>query len=109
MSDEAHCTSEDRWCDSCPWRCRFCPGIDYPDRCGEISGDPTAAAGPRPATPPPALAGDLVAGLAHRIGADRAADWVARQVLGIPDCNCAARQAALNALDAKVRRFLGWG
>jgi hypothetical protein len=52
------------------------------------------------------LAGDLVAALTKRMGID----WVVKTVadeLGV-DCHCASRQAALNALDAKFRRFLGW-
>lgn len=67
---------------------------------------------PRPVAPPPTpaipLAGDLVAALTAKIGADRAAKWVATK-LGKDDCGCGARRAKLNALDAKVRAFLGLG
>jgi hypothetical protein len=52
------------------------------------------------------LAGDLVAALTKRIGADRAAKYVADK-LGA-DCHCEERRQKLNALDARVRRFLGW-
>lgn len=68
---------------------------------------PVIAAVSRPAPPsPPAipLAGDLVAALTHRLGADRAAKWVARK-LGT-DCGCSRRQAALNRADAAARRYL---
>lgn len=51
------------------------------------------------------LAGDLVADLAHRIGADRAARWVAGKIG--TDCGCKGRQDALNRVDASIRRFLG--
>jgi hypothetical protein len=63
------------------------------------------------ATLPPSyglpLAGDLAAAFTARVGVDRAAKWVAAK-LGIEDCGCPERQAALNRLDAKLRRFLGW-
>jgi hypothetical protein len=52
------------------------------------------------------LAGDLVAALTKRMGID----WVVKTVadeLGV-DCGCPERRQALNALDAKLRRFLGW-
>jgi hypothetical protein len=52
------------------------------------------------------LAGDLVAALTKRMSIDRLAKYVAEQ-LGA-ECGCSKRQAALNALDAKFRRFLGW-
>lgn len=52
------------------------------------------------------LAGDLVEALARRVGADRAARWIAAK-LG-SDCGCAARRAMLNRIDAAARRFLGW-
>lgn len=52
------------------------------------------------------LAGDLVAAMTKRIGVDRLTRWVAEE-LGV-DCHCSARQEALNRLDAKFRRFLGW-
>jgi hypothetical protein len=66
---------------------------------------PDAATVPAPA-PAPALAGDLVAAFTARVGADRAAKWVATK-LGV-DCQCEARRLALNALDAKLRKYLGW-
>lgn len=53
------------------------------------------------------LAGDLVAALTARVGADRAAEWVASK-LG-KDCGCAARREKLNRLDQSVRKFLGIG
>lgn len=87
---------------------------EFPDLSAAV---PAAVIAPQPeqvqavpsGVPAIPLAGDLVAALAARIGADRAARWVARWLTGVPDCNCPARQAALNALDAKVRRFLRWG
>lgn len=59
--------------------------------------------GPTPGTIP--LAGDLVAALTARIGADRAAEWVASK-LGKP-CGCAARREKLNRLDRKLRKHFG--
>lgn len=53
------------------------------------------------------LAGDVVAALTARVGADRAAEWVASK-LG-KDCGCAARREKLNRLDQSVRKFLGIG
>jgi hypothetical protein len=53
------------------------------------------------------LAGDVAAAFTARVGADRAAKWVAAK-LGAEDCGCDARRLAINALDAKLRRFLGW-
>jgi hypothetical protein len=53
------------------------------------------------------LAGDLAAAFTARVGADRAVKWVAAK-LGTEDCGCDRRRQALNALDAKLRRFLGW-
>jgi hypothetical protein len=64
---------------------------------------PTA---PKPAPVIP-LAGDLVEAMAKRIGADRLARLVHREVGGcLP---CAARRDVLNRLDRRFRRFLGWG
>lgn len=64
----------------------------------------TSRSSPAPSIP---LAGDLVAALTARIGADRAAKWIAAK-LGT-DCRCAARQARLNSLDRTVRRWLRIG
>jgi hypothetical protein len=76
---------------------------------------PVAVAGGEPETATlvsetlgtPPLAGDLVEGLAKRIGADRAAKWIAAK-LGAEDCGCEWRRQALNRVDAAVRKFLGW-
>lgn len=72
-----------------------------------MAADLTGAA-PAPIPIPPApgipLAGDLIASATHRFGADRLARWVAAQ-LGT-DCGCPERQARLNALDARLRRYL---
>jgi hypothetical protein len=67
-----------------------------------VGGGPVAQA----SQPSVMLAGDLVEGLARRIGADRAAKWIAAK-LGT-DCQCEARRQALNRLDAAARKFLGW-
>lgn len=64
--------------------------------------DPVAV---NPPSPSP-LAGDLVAALASRIGADRAAAWVARQLGANGGCGCKSRQETLNRLDRAVRAFL---
>lgn len=48
--------------------------------------------------------GDMIEILARRIGADRATAWISSK-LGV-DCGCAARRAALNRLDEKLRQFL---
>jgi hypothetical protein len=79
-----------------------------PDPAGGIQDTPAraaeaqAAAAAAPAGIP--LAGDLVEALARRVGADRLAAYVARK-LGQP-CNCPARQARLNALDRRFRRWV---
>lgn len=49
------------------------------------------------------LAGDLVAAVAKKFGADRAARAIARLV-GKADCGCARRQQRINRLDARLRR-----
>jgi hypothetical protein len=52
------------------------------------------------------LAGDLVAALTKRMGID----WVVKTVadeLGV-DCHCESRRIAINRLDAKFRKYLGW-
>jgi hypothetical protein len=67
------------------------------------AGEGPVAQAPQPTVP---LAGDLFAGLTKRIGVDRAVKYVADK-LGV-ECGCPERQARLNALDARVRRFLGW-
>lgn len=112
-------------CDHCPLRdddrpCkveitrhyRYCEMVDpnHPayepamaDRLLAFSGEGVPARKP-PALP---LAGDLVAALTARIGADRAAEWISDK-LG-KDCGCATRRAALNRLDAKLRSWLGIG
>jgi hypothetical protein len=54
------------------------------------------------------LAGDLVERAAKKMGADRFARWFA-QKRGYADCNCAERRDRLNALDAKLRRYLKLG
>jgi hypothetical protein len=51
------------------------------------------------------LAGDLVAAFTARVGADRAAKWVAAK-LGFEDCHCAERQQKLNELDKSIRKYL---
>jgi hypothetical protein len=68
-----------------------------------------AGEGPVAQAPQPSvtLAGDLVEGLAKRIGADRAAKWIAAK-LGAEDCGCEWRRQALNRVDAAARKFLGW-
>jgi hypothetical protein len=79
---------------------------------GPLPPGPTGMPAPAGPVPPPApaapsptpLAGDLVAALAHRIGADRASRWLAAQ-LGV-DCGCDGRQQLLNDLDARIRTFL---
>jgi hypothetical protein len=92
-------------CEGCPEAPGYCPGMYTPWICDVLRAD--AGHTPSP-TPSPALvataAGDLVAALARRIGADRAAAFVAAK-LGV-DCGCKGRQDALNRLDAKVRRYL---
>lgn len=80
-----------------PYRPPPQPGADLP---------PVVARGPAPAAGPMPV-GDLVAALTKRLGADRATRWIADK-LGV-ECGCLERQQKLNALDAKVRRFLGWG
>lgn len=72
---------------------------------------PTAAA---PCAGPPAdplagipLAGDVVAALAARIGADRLAAWWAKKT-GRP-CGCAERRAKMNAATRVLIRSAGWG
>jgi hypothetical protein len=65
---------------------------------------PDAATVPAPA-PAPALAGDLVAAFTARVGADRAAKWIAAK-LGFQDCYCAERQQKLNELDKSIRKYL---
>jgi hypothetical protein len=70
-----------------------------------LAGEPEPDISPNLAPEIP-LAGDLVAALAQRLGADRLAKWVEKWA-GRP-CGCAERQAALNRLDATARRFLGW-
>ena len=93
-------------------RCRICAMID---RSGphyredyrrlfhpEEFPDAPAVSQPTPAIP---LAGDLVAALTAKLGADRAAKWVAEKLGG--DCHCAARREKMNRLDRKLRRWLG--
>lgn len=72
----------------------------------ELAKDPGP---PRPASAPQTtlLAGDIVEVLAKRIGADRLARFIERK-LGVP-CGCPERQAALNRLDASLRRYLTRG
>lgn len=105
-SAPAPASSPSRWCEACPWQGKWCPGINQRTRCGGIAGG-TGDPGPIVVTTPhaPPLAGDLVQALAAKIGADRAAKWVAEK-LGV-DCGCSARQEAINRLDAKLRKFLG--
>ncbi len=64
----------------------------------------TATAVPMPQSP--MLAGDLVEALAKRVGAARAAKYI-EKMTGKP-CGCGGRKLALNQLDTKVRKFLGW-
>lgn len=54
--------------------------------------------------PPPALAGDLMAALANRIGADRVAAWWTR-IVGKP-CHCAERRIWLNRVHLRLRAWL---
>lgn len=120
-------------CEHCPVTApgAACVGEGSPIFCAwAASGDPVrrdhvalrSAAGPSPevrgpspapdgetvilASPGPALAGDLVASLAHAVGADRAAKWVAEKLTGVPSCGCASRQAKLNEIDARARRLI---
>jgi hypothetical protein len=51
---------------------------------------------------PPLLAGDVVAAIAARLGADRAAKLLER--ISGKDCGCAKRQAWLNRWHEKLRR-----
>ncbi|HEX4123797.1 MAG TPA: hypothetical protein VHY37_03660 [Tepidisphaeraceae bacterium] len=51
------------------------------------------------------LAGDIIAALAARFGADRVAKWLARCV-GAKSCGCARRQAKLNRMHAAARKWL---
>ena len=55
-----------------------------------------------PAVP---LAGDIVAAMTKKLGADRAAKTLARLV-GKADCGCAKRQQRLNDLDRRLRKVL---
>jgi hypothetical protein len=66
---------------------------------GEVPAVPSLAGIP--------LAGDLMKAAAEKLGADRLASYISGK-LGV-DCGCPARQAALNRLDAKLRKWLGWG
>lgn len=66
-----------------------------PDREGE-------EVGASPDIPP---AGDVVAAIAKRIGADRLAAWWQRQT-GRP-CGCKGRQAALNRASERLKKWLG--
>jgi hypothetical protein len=52
------------------------------------------------------LAGDIIAALAARFGADRVSKWLAR-VVGAKSCGCSARQAKLNRMHAAARKWLG--
>jgi hypothetical protein len=65
----------------------------------------TAASSP---SPPPAvpLAGDLVAALTQRLGADRAARFIAAK-LGV-DCGCAARQQRRTPSTSSSGAGCGW-
>lgn len=87
--------------------------VDYVlRRAGELDGSspPTPREPPRAvAAPPSMLAGDIIAAFTARVGADRAAKWIAKQLTGIPNCGCEARRIALNNLDAKIRNWLGLG
>jgi hypothetical protein len=70
---------------------------------GDLANRPASTASALAQLP---LAGNLVAALTKRMGID----WVVKTVadeLGV-DCHCVERQQKLNALDAKLRRFLGW-
>lgn len=61
-----------------------------------------------PSCPPSLpLAGDLIKAASRRLGADRLARWVAAR-LGV-DCGCEERRLRINALDAKLRKYLGLG
>jgi hypothetical protein len=97
----------DRWCEACPHRGGWCGGINQRARCPGISGTRGAVTPARPPTPTgsPTLAGDLVEAAAKRLGADRLAKWIEEKT-GLP-CNCDSRQAALNRLDATLRKWLG--
>jgi hypothetical protein len=64
---------------------------------------PCQDAGPAPVWP---LAGDLLEAAIKRFGGDRLAKYVEAKT-GKP-CECEARRLALNALDAKLRKYLGW-
>lgn len=51
------------------------------------------------------LAGDIVEALARRLGADKAAEKLARLIC-LADCRCPKRRDRLNALDRRLRRIL---
>lgn len=107
-------------------RCRVCELVDrdgphyreeyrrlfYPGEFPDVAdvqvpaSHPASQATSHPTSTSIPLAGDLVEGLAKRLGADRAARWVAGK-LGV-DCGCAERRDALNRIDRLARRFLGW-
>jgi hypothetical protein len=68
-------------------------------------GHPSPQQSPTPLETLP-LAGDIVAAAAEKIGAARLAKWIEEKT-GVP-CGCPERQAALNRLDEKLRKFLNW-
>ncbi len=87
-------------CAHCLRLCPYCPRLIA----ALPSLHPTALTGPPNILPPdPPLAGDLVAALVKRFGADRAAKYVERK-LGKP-CGCEARRAKLNTLHTRLRRY----
>lgn len=103
-------------------RCRLCELTDrdgpyyredyrrlfHPDEFPEAPRIPAPQPRTQPrttATPHVPLAGDVFAALAARIGADRAAKWVAAK-LGAP-CGCEERRRKMNELDMKLRKWFG--
>jgi hypothetical protein len=70
------------------------------DRASDREGEAVGA--PPPDIP---LAGDVVATIARRIGADRLAAWWEGQT-GRP-CGCEGRKAALNRATERLLRWLG--
>lgn len=98
-------------CSAAPRECELIASgrDDYADLVRDRAGMPrsdTAPASPAPVSRPDSipLAGDIVASMSRRIGADRFAAWVAAK-LGA-DCGCEERRRKLNELDAKLRRYL---
>jgi hypothetical protein len=99
------------WCDACPFKGRACKGSILPEHCPAIVGGEPGGRTPPAETRPREilLAGDLVAAVTARLGADRLAKWLAKVATGVPDCGCLERQRKLNEIDARLRKWLGIG